>query len=151
MSKEKTFTGTIIYERRKGDPPISISSSRGLADYINKMFFDILDEIDGEKEHFIGIYLDARNQIKEVRLLAIGCLTGSLVHPREVFKPAIMRSAAAVLLCHAHPSGDPTPSPEDVQLTSRLEEAGRILGIKVLDHVVVATGGYTSLMERRSF
>jgi DNA repair protein RadC len=70
------------------------------------------------------------------------------VHPREVFQPAVRDSAAAVILVHNHPSGDPTPSPEDVQLTERLVEAGRILGIRVLDHVVVALGGYASLMDR---
>ena len=70
------------------------------------------------------------------------------MHAREVLQPAVRDSAAAVILVHNHPSGDPTPSPEDVQLTERLVEAGRILGIRVLDHVVVAHSGYASLMDR---
>ncbi len=92
--------------------------------------------------------LNARNELIREITVAVGCLTGSLVHPREVFQPAVRDSAAAVILVHNHPSGDPTPSPEDVQLTERLVEAGRILGIRVLDHVVVAIGGYASLMDR---
>ena len=70
------------------------------------------------------------------------------MHPREVFQPAVRDSAAGVILVHNHPSGDPTPSPEDVQLTERLVEAGRILGIRVLDHVVVAQAGWASVMDR---
>ena len=99
------------------------------------------------REVFIAVLLNARNEVIREITIAVGCLTGSLVHPRELFQPAVRDSAAAVILVHNHPSGDPTPSPEDVQLTERLVEAGRILGIRVLDHVVVAQGGYASLMD----
>lgn len=106
------------------------------------------DPCEGEKEHFWCATLNARNVIKTVNLIAVGCLDGALVHPREVFRPAVAESAAAIILCHNHPSGDPAPSPEDVQLTERLVEAGRILGIRVLDHVIIADGGYASLMDK---
>lgn len=122
---------------------VRLTSSREVAGHFTPRLFNLPREV------FIAVLLNARNEsIREITV-AIGCLTGSLVHPREVFQPAVRDSAAAVILVHNHPSGDPTPSPEDVQLTERLVEAGRILGIRVLDHVVVAQGGYASLMERQ--
>ena len=80
-------------------------------------------------------------------LISQGTLTASLVHPREVFRPALREAAAALVLVHNHPSGDPTPSPEDRAITARLDAAGRLLGIRVLDHVVVAERGYASLRD----
>jgi DNA repair protein RadC len=80
--------------------------------------------------------------------LARGSLTGVEVHPRDVFRPLIRAAAAAVIFCHNHPSGDPTPSRQDVELTTRLREVGELVGISVLDHVVVGFEGYTSLAER---
>jgi DNA repair protein RadC len=82
--------------------------------------------------------------------IGVGSLDRSLVHPREVFRPAIKDAAKAIILVHNHPSGDPTPSAEDLTLTVRLEEAGRTLGILVLDHVIVARGGVASIAEYRS-
>jgi DNA repair protein RadC len=119
-----------------------LSSSREVAGRFTPRLFNLPREV------FIAVLLNARNEVIREITIAVGCLTGSLVHPRELFQPAVRDSAAAVILVHNHPSGDPTPSPEDVQLTERLVEAGRILGIRVLDHVVVAQGGYASLMER---
>jgi len=119
-----------------------LSSSREVADLFTPRLFNLPREV------FIAVLLNARNEVIREITVAVGCLTGSLVHPREVFQPAVRESAAAVILVHNHPSGDPSPSPEDVQLTERLVEAGRILGIRVLDHVVVALGGYASLMDR---
>lgn len=109
-----------------------------------------LAELDSEmREHFILFTLDVRHQIIERRTIAIGCLTGVEVHPREVFKPAILDSAAAIIIAHNHPSGDPSPSREDVQMTTRLREVGKIHGIEILDHVIVAKGGlFSSLAER---
>jgi DNA repair protein RadC len=77
--------------------------------------------------------------------VSVGGLASSLVHPREVFKPAIKRSAASVILIHNHPSGDPTPSAEDVNITKRLIESGKLLGIEVLDHIIIGDGRYVSL------
>jgi len=96
------------------------------------------------KEHFLALYLNARNVIIHEETVSIGSLNASIVHPREVFRPAITRSAAAVILVHNHPSGDVTPSQEDLNLTARLVEAGRLLGIDVLDHLIIAENRYLS-------
>jgi len=101
------------------------------------------------REHFVGFYLNSRNQVLRREIISIGSLNASIVHPREVFAPAIAVSAASLVLAHNHPSGDPTPSEEDLAITRRLLEAGRIIGIDVLDHVVVARESYASFKERR--
>ncbi|HYJ32195.1 MAG TPA: DNA repair protein RadC [Candidatus Binatia bacterium] len=101
------------------------------------------------REHFVGFYLNSRNQVLRREIISIGSLNASIVHPREVFLPAVAMSAASVVLAHNHPSGDPTPSEEDLAITRRLLEAGRILGIDLLDHVVVARESYASFKERR--
>ncbi len=104
---------------------------------------------DGAQEEFHVVCLDTKNQVLGTHRISVGTLDRSLVHPREVFRPAIKDAAKAVLLVHNHPSGDPTPSDDDLTLTSRLEEAGKTLGIQVLDHVVVARNGATSIREHR--
>ncbi len=101
--------------------------------------------IDKQKEHFVAILLDTRHRAIRVCPIAIGSLSATLVHPRELFKEAIAASAAAVIIAHNHPSGDPTPSHDDVQLTARLVDAGSLLGIEVLDHLIVASAGVVSL------
>ncbi|MBI3292298.1 MAG: DNA repair protein RadC [Elusimicrobia bacterium] len=98
-----------------------------------------------KQEHFIVLYLNARNQVLRKETVSIGTLSASLVHPREVFAPAVEARAAAVVLTHNHPSGDPTPSPEDVTLTRRLSDAGKLLGIEVLDHVILGRERWISL------
>lgn len=100
------------------------------------------------KEHFRALYLDARRRLLLSETVSIGTLTSSLVHPREVFHPAVGCCAAAVVVAHNHPSGDPEPSPEDLALTRRLRQAGEILGIEVLDHLVVGRSRYVSLKQR---
>jgi DNA repair protein RadC len=99
------------------------------------------------QERFVAVLLDGRHRVIAEEVISQGTLTASLVHPREVFRPALQASAAALILVHNHPSGDPTPSPEDRAVTARLAQAGEILGIRVLDHVVVAERGYASLRE----
>ncbi len=98
-----------------------------------------------DREHFKCLYLNRKNQVLGLETVSVGGLASSLVHPREVFKPAIKRSAAAVILIHNHPSGDPTPSAEDVNITKRLMESGKLLGIEVLDHIIIGDGRYVSL------
>lgn len=93
-----------------------------------------------EREHFIALYLDARSALKGVSVVSIGTLSASLVHPREVFRPAIVAGAAAVVVCHNHPSGDCTPSAEDKDATRRLKLAGDLLGVPLLDHVILGSG-----------
>lgn len=112
--------------------------------------FQLTKDIRGaNREHFVGFYLNTRNQLLRREVISIGSLNASIVHPREVFTPAIAVSAASLILAHNHPSGDPTPSEEDLAITRRLTEAGRLLGIDILDHVVVARDSYASFKERR--
>lgn len=100
-----------------------------------------------DREHFMVLLLDTKHQVLGVETVSIGSLNSTVVHPRELFKTAIKRSAAAVILAHNHPSGDPNPSPEDLAVTGRLVEAGRILGIEVLDHVIIGDGRYYSFKK----
>lgn len=102
---------------------------------------------DARHERFLLVLLDGRHRMLREVVISQGTLTASLVHPREVFRPALREAAAAVVLVHNHPSGDPTPSREDREITERLAAAGELLGIPVLDHVVVAERGYASLRE----
>jgi DNA repair protein RadC len=110
------------------------------AEIVAAILRDILkfeNEIDRDKEHFWVIGLNAKNIILYVDLVSLGTLTYSLVHPREIFRMAIIKAAASIIVGHNHPSGAPEPSLEDTQITERLKHAGEILGIKLLDHVIV--------------
>ncbi len=100
------------------------------------------------KEHFLTLHLDGKNRIVCLDRVSVGSLNQCVVHVREVFKSAVLSSAAAVLLIHNHPSGDPEPSREDREITRRLKDAGDLLGIPVLDHVIVGEDGYLSFVER---
>jgi DNA repair protein RadC len=100
---------------------------------------------DHRKEHFVVFFLDTRNQEIKREIISIGTLNANLVHPREVFEPAIKHSAAQIIVCHNHPSGNPQPSDEDIAITKRLQEAGKILGIEITDHVIVCQGSFLSL------
>ena len=103
---------------------------------------------DDAREHFIALYVDGRHHPIALQVVSIGTATASLVHPREVFQPAIAVGACAILIAHNHPSGDVTPSPEDREVTRRLAEAGRILGVPVLDHIIWSReGAYHSIRE----
>jgi DNA repair protein RadC len=102
-----------------------------------------------QREHFLVLLLNARHEVMGRETVSIGSLNASIVHPREVFKPAITTSAASIILVHNHPSGDPEPSEEDLSITKRLVEAGELLGIGVLDHVIIAERGAVSLRSRQ--
>jgi len=102
-----------------------------------------------KKEHLRGLYLDARGNLLLDEVLALGTLTTSTVHGRDVFLPALKCYASAIILAHNHPSGDPEPSPEDVLLTKKVREAGRILGIELVDHIVVAGQSYVSMTDKK--
>lgn len=99
------------------------------------------------RETFVALLLDARNRLLKYVVVSQGSLTASMVHPRECYLPAIRHSAASVIFAHNHPSGDPTPSPADRDITEQLREAGRILGVQVLDHLVIGRGRFRSLAE----
>ena len=101
-----------------------------------------------DREHFRVIYLDRKGGMLEMQDISVGGLHSSIVHPREVFKVAVKKSAASLILVHNHPSGDPTPSQEDVEITRRLIEAGNIMGITVLDHIVIGDNSYCSLKSK---
>lgn len=101
-----------------------------------------------EKEEFRVVMLNTRNHVMGIDTASVGDLNSSIVHPREIFKEPIKRAAAAIILVHNHPSGDPNPSEEDVRVTRRLREAGRLLGIDVLDHLIVGDNSYFSFKER---
>jgi DNA repair protein RadC len=104
-----------------------------------------------KKEYFLALLLDTRNQLIKVAEISVGSLDSSIVHPREVFKEAISASAAAVIFAHNHPSGDAQASPDDIKLTKRLAEAGELVGIEVLDHIIIGDRKYLSLKREGLF
>ena len=104
-----------------------------------------------KKEYFLALLLNTRNQLIKVAEISVGSLDSSIVHPREVFKEAISASAASVVFAHNHPSGDPTSSEDDIKLTKRLVEAGEIVGIEVLDHIIIGDKKYLSLKREGFF
>lgn len=111
---------------------------------------DVLREYIGneDREHFVVMMLSTKNVVNAIHTASIGSLNSAIVHPREVFKAAIVNNASSIIVGHNHPSGDPTPSPEDVEVTKRLRDAGEVVGIDLLDHVIVGDGRFYSLKER---
>ncbi|WP_104371354.1 RadC family protein [Desulfocucumis palustris] len=101
-----------------------------------------------DREHFKALHLNTKNQVTVTETISIGTLNSSVVHPRELFKSAVRKSSAALILAHNHPSSDCTPSMEDIDVTKRLVEAGNIIGIEILDHVVVGFSGFLSFKEK---
>lgn len=125
------FRVTLVRENRASFPAAAIRDSRSAAELLAPHFRGI------DREQFVVCGLDAKHHIIGLNVVSVGSLTASIVHPREVFKPLILMNACALLCAHNHPSGDPTPSPEDHALTARLREAGDLLGISLLDHIVL--------------
>ena len=117
-------------------------------DDVAKLAHDVLEMHEMAEENFIILCLNTKNKIAGVHTVSIGSLSSSIVHPREVFKAAILNNAASIILMHNHPSGDPEPSREDIEITHRLVNAGNILGINVLDHIIIGDGRYISLKEQ---
>ena len=113
---------------------------------VYKIVKEYLDGVD--REHLVLLTLDTKNKITSINTVSIGSLNSSIVHPREVFKTAILSNASSIILSHNHPSGDVTPSNEDISITTRIKEGGRILGIEVLDHVIIGDDKYSSLKEK---
>lgn len=108
----------------------------------------IYDTLDADKEHFVLFALNNKNRVIGFKVISTGTLTASLVHPREVFRAAIFLDAAALIFCHNHPSGEPAPSQEDIELTRRLKELADVLGVRVLDHVVLGCERYFSFSDK---
>ena len=122
--------------------PVVIRSPRDAAELLTEQLRYL------QKEHFVCLFLNTKNHVIAQETLSMGSLNASIVHPREVFRAAIKCSSASLICAHNHPSGDPAPSPEDISLTSRLVEAGHIVGIEVLDHLIIGDGNFVSLKER---
>ncbi|QPC47051.1 RadC family protein [Mangrovibacillus cuniculi] len=101
-----------------------------------------------QQEHFVCLYLNTKNQVLHRQTIFIGSLNASIVHPREVFKEAFRRSAASIVCFHNHPSGDPSPSREDIEVTKRLVECGKIIGIEIVDHIIIGDNRFISLREK---
>ena len=118
--------GSMADRERVSDPK---SAAQVIKDYIGAT----------DREHMVVVLLDTKNQIIGINTVSVGTLNSSIIHPREVFKPAYLCNAGGVILGHNHPSGDTTPSPEDIEVTKRIVEAGEILGVQVLDHIIVDT------------
>lgn len=121
---------------------ISVKTARDVYEYARP----ILAEKD--KEHIIVLYLDAKNRINKYETISMGTLNSSLIHPREIFKTAIKESTNALIVAHNHPSGDPTPSKDDCEITKELHAAGELLEIRMLDHVIIGKDNYYSFKER---
>jgi len=100
------------------------------------------------QEHFVALYLNTKNHVLHKKTIFIGSLNASIVHPREVFKEAFRYSAAAIICLHNHPSGDPAPSREDIEVTKRLVESGKVIGIEMLDHIIIGDKKFISLKEK---
>ena len=131
--------------RRAQELPTAGSPIRGPEDVLRH----VRDLRRARREHFVVLLLNARHELQCREVVSIGSLNASIVHPREVFLPAILHSAASLVLVHNHPSGDPEPSEEDVSISRRLVQVGDLVGIGVLDHVIVAARGVVSLRSRQ--
>lgn len=132
MIKESSF----LYQTR------TISSPKDAYEMIK-------EQLEGlDREQFIIACLNTKNEPTNISVVAVGILNKAIVHPREVFKTAILSNAASIMAFHNHPSGETTPSQQDIQLTNRLYEAGELLGIKLLDHLIIGDGTFTSLKEK---
>ena len=136
------FELKVVRERRPGyGSARRVATSREVYDAFRERFAPL------DREEFLVVPLGGKNQILGFHVVSVGTLTASLVHPREVYKIALLANAAAVIVVHNHPSGDPTPSAEDVAITRRLREAGQLLGVSLLDHVVIGDERYISFAD----
>ena len=132
MVKESSF----LYQTR------TISSPKDAYEMIK-------EQLEGlDREQFIIACLNTKNEPTNISVVSVGTLNKAIVHPREVFKTAILSNAASIMAFHNHPSGETTPSQQDIQLTNRLYEAGELIGIKLLDHLIIGDGTFTSLKEK---
>jgi len=137
---------SLVYEGSLQDRP-RITSPQDAKTFFAKYW---LDNPGHDQERFVVACLDTKNRVQSVVMITIGTLDASLVHPREVFKPAILEGSSSIILSHNHPSGDSTPSGEDHKVTERLTEAGKLLGIEVLDHIIHGDGSNEVLSLREA-
>ena len=140
----KTFRVEFVAEPQ----PFPTGSPCRSSEDVQRVARAIYETLDADKEHFVLLALNNKNRVNGFKLISTGSLTASLVHPREVWRAALHLCAAAVVFVHNHPSGDPAPSPEDIDITRRLKETGDVLGIRVLDHVVLGQERFFSFSDR---
>lgn len=127
---------------KQTDAKFTIRSPKDAASYL-------MDDMTSLKqEHFVVLFLNIKNQVLHRQTIFVGSLNASIVHPREIFREAVRRSAASIVCAHNHPSGNPAPSPEDIAVTKRLMEAGSIVGIELLDHIIIGDHQFISLNEK---
>jgi len=147
-AKADILTAAIELAKRGLHKGIGIMPAISTPKDVLPLLSDIKDQ---KKEHFVALYLNARNQVISREIVSVGSLNASLVHPREVFAVAVLSSAASLILCHNHPSGDVAPSREDIDLTRRMRQAGDIMGIEVIDHLIVGSERFLSMREANLF
>lgn len=131
--------------QKQNDDKFTVRSPQDAAAYL------MPDMASLSQEHFVALFLNVKNQIMHKKTIFIGSLNASIVHPREIFREAVKRSAASIICAHNHPSGIPTPSPEDIEVTKRIQEAGFIIGIELLDHIIIGDHQFISLKEKGYF
>lgn len=136
-----TELGKRLYQQHTEDR-FTIRSPEDAAAYL------MTDMTSLKQEHFVVLFMNVKNEVLHKQTIFIGSLNSAIVHPREIFREAVKRSAASIICAHNHPSGNPTPSPEDIEVTKRLTEAGALMGIEVLDHVIIGDHQFISLKEK---
>lgn len=142
MKKVQIVSIQMVREKyMEGEYNIKVESPSIAADVANKFLED------KDREYLIVFSLNTQNDINSLNVVSVGSLNQSIVHPREVFKTAILSNAASIILAHNHPSGNPTPSSEDINATTRIKECGDILGIKLLDHIIIGNEDWISFKE----
>lgn len=127
------------YFAKKNKDVVSFKSPKDVFKYFVDELYDV------KQEYFYSLLLDSNNQLIKKELITIGTISASIVHPREIFRPAIKESSSSIILVHNHPTGNVDPSPEDISVTKIIREAGEIIGIKVLDHVIIGKDNYRSI------
>lgn len=140
-----TYTVSSVVRLRQRRPPPSLSGPRDV--YV--LMHDRLKHAD--REHIYALLLNTKNVLIAAELVSIGSISATIIHPREILKPAIIASAACIILVHNHPTGDPTPSNEDVEFTKRFAKCGKLIGIELLDHIVIGNGHFYSLKQHGRF
>lgn len=145
-AKAATVKAALALARRLGDERLRASDRFTTPEQVFRHYRSKLEDL--KKERFLVLLLDGKNRVIREVEISVGSLNQSLVHPREVFNPAVRESAAAIILVHNHPTGDPTPSREDIEITRRLKEAGELMGIRILDHVIIGINQFVSLVDK---
>lgn len=144
--KKTTFKDTFIREvnvhyRKTANEPVNIKSAGDISQFVRSVL------IDNSREHLVALYLDGAHNVASYSIVSIGTANSAHVTPREIFQRAVLVGAIAIVIAHNHPSGSTTPSNEDRSITKRISEAGNVLGIKLLDHVIVTDSHFVSFLE----